>query len=397
MDRKKLLLGVFSAGEVLFTDRGVRDILEIGADYLVSVSADPGMLALCEKYRLPVLVSGRTPFWWGGDGGNAGGYHAVMTPAMTEAIAGEHPDSPVIAGDYLADEPNSRDFAGINAVMAAYRRLYPGKIPFINLYPGYGALAETTPDQRVCQLGNSTYREYIAQYLREVDADYLCLDYYPFTGACMDGYLNDLAVCADACRESGRELWVIFQAGARKKDEELLFSQVRFQGYMALAFGARSLQAACYQPAWWDPQCACVNEKGEKNAMYGYVQRVYRELHGLAEAYRQYRHAGNFRMGLPQDACPGLGKDFAALTACPLPGMSADGPVVAGRFEKENGAALMLVNAGNPADCSAGVTVTLRPAGDAVVWREGRAVRFSACPEGIRLPLSCGEGLFVEL
>ena len=413
LDRSKLLLGLYSVPAKLYTDEAIAQLKGLDPDYIMLVFPEQSIVSLCEKYNINIFISGRgnlvwnsgmaenpaymtsdicPAIWSGGDGDNAGEFHKAMTPAMMADLP-KYLDSPIICGDFLVDEPSSLDFKDINAVYAEYKRLYPDKMPMLNLYPNYASVSQTTGEQRVNQLGNPSYREHIAQYIREVKLDYLSMDYYPFKGGCLNGYIDNLLVCANACRDDHRDLWYIFQAGAWLPEEQISLAQLRWQCYMGLAFGARSLHAACYYHFWWHPACGCVDSEGNKNPMYDWVKDTFAEMRRINDAYMPYRYTQACLAGDASLAIPLLQKDLSSLPACEV---TADAPVVVGKLEKaDGGKALVLVNSQDPWDESACAHVSI-PVSHATLWRNGYAEEVSG-DGSITLRLSGCEGVLVEL
>ncbi len=401
MDRARFLVGAFSITPALYADEKIREVIGFGADFIVSANADPGLLALCERYGLELLASGRVPFWWGGDGENAGQYAASHKPEDLAGILAEKPASPCIVGDYIVDEPNSRDFRAINAYLAAYRQACPGKLAYVNLYPNYASIPKNTDAECISQLGNASYLEHIQQYVREVDTDYICFDYYPFTGRVYRTYLENLDIVARACRESGRDMWVITQAGAWKAEEQIAEFQVRWQAYLCMAYGARSVTHACYCPAWWEPTTSCVDKEGNRNPMYGWAKRVNEELHALGDVYMRYRSIGVYTTGestdeetqLQLEAQNGRNGSFRGFADVSI---SADGGLTIGCFKGENGRAVMLVNCRDPrhAAASTEATLSVKPGTKFTVYRHGLP-QTAAADGKLRLALASGEGLFV--
>ena len=404
MEKKRFWIGAFGIEPTLFTEQGVRALAEFGADRLVSVTPDETLCRLCETFGLEVIASGRFAGWWGGDGDNAGTYAASRAGCVADGMAALL-DSPCIVGDYLVDEPNARDFAAINEVMAEYRKALPGRIPFVNLYPNYASVAQNTGEETVNQLGNPSYAEHAAQYLREIDCGYFCFDFYPFQSRdVFRRYLENLELAAAACRTSGRELWVIIQTGAWKPDQQITEAQLRWQAYLCLAYGARAVIHACYCRAWWDETTCCVNGRGEPNPMYGMAAAVNAELHALADAYLAYTPVAVRAAGDPA----GCSETMRAMLArqngmCPAPAgeaetdVQADGGVIVGYLAGPEGRrAAVIVNCADPWRGDASVRVSLR-ASRATLWRAGQPGERTGENGRIAFSLASGEGVLVEL
>ena len=146
----------------------MKDASDMGIDFLVQTGAEKKFLDLCEKYGIGVLATKILPRWWGSDGSNAGGYEKTMSNEVMLKAKSTYPDSSALWGDYLVDEPSSKDFDGITRVVKEYEKIFPGQFPYINLYPNYASVAQNTKEQAISQLGNATYAEHIDEYLIQV-------------------------------------------------------------------------------------------------------------------------------------------------------------------------------------------------------------------------------------
>jgi len=355
--RGRYPVGMFYVDKELWTDDGIKQVAGTGADFLVSVESAEPLISLCEKYGLAIISKSTiAPLWWGGNGDNAGGYANKVPLSGFGDIGKSYPSSPVVWGDYLVDEPNSSDFNHINKIINRYRELFPGKIPFINLYPSYGSIPKNTEAEIVAQLGNTTYAEHIDQYVREVDLPYICFDFYPFSGMnVLEKYLGNLDIVAKACRKSSKEMWVIIQTGAWKAEDMLSAYQLDWQVYLCLAYGADVIIHASYSKGWWEETTSCVNLKGEKNLTYDYVKKINSVLHSpLGTAILGYDHirTGIFGDIASSDKRLGLNaleqSENEAADGLPEINVISDKAVVAGFFRRANSFAVMVVNSHNP-------------------------------------------------
>lgn len=402
-------IGAYYLSEKLWTPDGVRQFAETGSDFLVSVRPNQALTDLCKQHGIGIFSIGSFSMWWGGDGGNAGGYEAFFPLQTLDHAAGTLPSNPPVWGDYLVDEPNARDFAHIDRVVRRYRALFPDRIPFINLYPNYASIAGTPGEQVVSQLGTVSYAEHIERYLREIDLPYLCFDFYPFTGEAggpFDRYLENLDIAADACRRSSRALWVIIQAGAWKPEEAISTFQLRWQVGLCLAYGARSLMHASYSKGWWDDSTACVNADGAKNPMYNDVATVNREVHAVGSDYLNYRSTGVSVCGDLSRAHPRIRVQLERQALRPneqnldpIAKISSDAAILTGTFRSTQGRfALLLVNTQDPWNAAASADVRLQPAVGFVILHQREHKEVLPVPaEGLTLHLASGDWAFVEL
>jgi len=405
--KEKYPVGLFYFNKELWTDEGVRQAAETGADFIMAVESFEPFVSLCEKYNLGIIsISNTTPMWWGGDGDNAGGYAEQFPLERLDEIAKVYPKSPAIWGDCPVDEPNSKDFAHIDKVVRRYREVLPGKLPFINLYPNYASIPKNTAEETVSQLGNASYQEHIDQYVREIDLPYICFDYYPFTGV-FATYLENLDIVARACRKSNKEMWVIIQTGAWKADDILDAYQLDWQVYLCLAYGTKAIIHASYSKGWWDETTSCVNLKGEKNPTYDYAKSINSVLHSpLGTEFLKYNYVytGVYGDISSSDECikPQLEKQNKGEKPSNLPDIKieSDKAVVVGYFKKADSYAVMVVNSHNPFDCMVTANVKLETAGKKQInIRGGKKTSDSVKSSGeisvAELIIESGQGVFV--
>ena len=163
--------------------------------------------------------------------------------------------------------------------------LFPNQFAFINLYPNYASVSQNTDVQTKNQLGTPTYEEHIRRYCEYVPADYISYDFYYKTIGVAKDYAN-LVVVSDACRRTGRGMWVTVQVNSSDPKVWIKENELRFQAYSALAFGAENLTWACYTAGWWKNQV--VDENGKKTQQYDKLKKVNAELHSIGKDYMKY-------------------------------------------------------------------------------------------------------------
>ena len=401
-------VGLLYVDKSLWTDEGIAQVVDAGADFITSVESHEPLISLCEKNKLGIIsTSNITPMWWGGDGGNAGMYAKEFPLSRLDETKQDYTRSPALWGDFIADEPNSMDFIHINELVKRYKELYRGKLPFINLYPNYGSAPKNTAGEVILQLGNTTYAEYIDRYVREVDLPYISFDFYPFAGPDAAGkYLDNLDTVALACKKSKKEMWVITQAGAWKPDEAPCSYQIGWQVYLCLAFGATAIMHACYSKGWWDEATSCVNLRGEKNSTYCYVKKINSVMHSrlgteiLAHEYlctRVYGDTSSADERIKQQLIRLESRDIPAelpdIKICP------DKAVVAGFFKRPGSFALMLVNPHDPFNGSVSAVVKLEVVSGKILSIIGgdNTAEQTCTPasSSVIITLSGGQGAFV--
>lgn len=360
MDKNKLNIGAYILQPYARTERHIREIKECGVDFIVCMGNDRPALDLFAKYGLGAIVSGIVPGWWGGDGANAGLLAEKNPPELYIRAAEGFTDHPAIWGIDVGDEPSALDFPYYGKVTALTERLFPNQFAYLNLYPNYASVAENSAQQTVNQLGTATYEEHIRQYCENVGLGYLCYDFYMYSLTAdrqstvgVNRAYENLRAASDACRATGRELWIVLQVNSNRPEEWINEDQLRFQAYSALAFGARVITWACYTGGWWHNQV--LDEKGEKTEQYEKLKTVNAELGRMGPAYMRYRNVSTHFIGFGGNFAP------AGVNARPVPALNTgvffglrtaeDTPLLAGQMIARDGSgkqAIFLCNASDP-------------------------------------------------
>ncbi len=310
MNRNRLNIGAYTLRPTARTERHVREIAECGIDFMVCVPPDRAMLDLFQKYGVGAVVNGVLPGWWGGDGKKAGTLHQANPIEKYLEAAKNFQDHPAIWGIDIGDEPSALDFPYYGKVFQTVKENFPNQFPYLNLYPNYASVSENNAVQTVNQLGTPTYAEHIEKYCENLPSDYLCYDYYLYTAGVQKHYEN-LRIVADACRRTGRSMWIVLQVNSRDPEKWISENQLRFQANSALAFGAENIIWACYSRAWWVNQV--LDDDGNKTQQYDKLKKVNAEIHAIGDEYMRYRNVGTYFLDFPEKA-----PDLEKLTQTPI-------------------------------------------------------------------------------
>lgn len=309
MDRSRLNIGVYHLRPYARTEQHVRDLRECGVDFVICMDDDRPTLDLFEKYHVGAIVTGILPGWWGGDGDNAGKLADTNPMEKYEKAAASFADHPAVWGIDCGDEPSALDFPYYGKVMRRVDELFPKQFGYLNLYPNYASVAVNTGAETINQLGTPTYAEHIDEYIKNVGTDYICYDFYMYSASVAGAYEN-LEIVADACRKTGRSMWIVLQVNSNRPEEWISENQLRIQAYSAMAFGAENIIWACYTAGWWHNQV--LDENGEKTEQYDKLKKVNRELAELGKVYMNYERTATHFIGDP--AFP----DYARLLQKPV-------------------------------------------------------------------------------
>jgi len=298
MDRSRLNIGAYILQPYARTEKHIRDLSLCGVDFVVCMGNGMPALDLFEKYGVGAIVSGVVPGWWGGDGDNAGTL-AEKNPIEKYLAAAEgFEDHPAVWGIDIGDEPSALDFPHYGKVFASVDKAFPNQFPYLNLYPNYASVAKNDAEQTVNQLGTATYAEHIEEYCKNVPADYICYDFYLYSINVEKAYDN-LCVVADACRRTGRDMWIVLQVNSSDPNVWMSENMLRFQAYTAMAFGAQNIIWACYTAGWWHNQV--IDKEGKKTEQYNKLKKVNKEIATLAVPYMNYRCTATHFIGFDNE------------------------------------------------------------------------------------------------
>lgn len=308
MDRSRINIGTYYLREYARSEQHVRDLRDCGIDFVISMdSSDRDVLDLFEKYGVGCVVNDVLPGWWGGNGEQSGTLCTVHPMEQYVKGAAAFRDHPAIWGVDIGDEPSALDFPYYGRVFEKVNSLFPNQFVYLNLYPNYASVAMNTASETTCQLGTATYQEHIDAYCRSVPSDYISYDFYLYNCNLPKMYDN-LRIVADACRETGRSMWIILQVNSYRPEVWISENELRFQAYTALAFGAENVTWACYTAGWWSNQV--LDDKGEKTEQYEKLKAVNAELHELSAHYMKYRRTATHLVGFDgTDWLRGVGQD----------------------------------------------------------------------------------------
>ena len=294
MDRKKINIGTYYLAPYASTEEHVKDLAECGIDMIVNMRNDKAALDLFSKYGVGAMVTGILPGWFGGNGSNAGTMSVANPMEKYEQASIGFTDHPAIWGIDTGDEPSALDFPYYGQIFDRVREGFPGKIPYLNIYPSYGVKGSNTPLEIDEQLGVEDYPAYIRSFCENVVSDYICFDYYLYS-ADLSGLYESLCVVSKACQKYERQMWIVLQVNSHQEDTWISTDQLRFQAYSAMAFGAEVIIWACYCAGWWYNHV--LDKQGNKTPQYEKLKTVNAEVHALSDEYMKYTHAETYFVG----------------------------------------------------------------------------------------------------
>ena len=250
-------------------------------------------------------------------------------------------NDPTVLGYFLEDEPGTGDFPGLAKAVAAIKRLAPGKIAYINLFPDYATLG--APD--LSQLGADSYEQYLEQYVSEVHPQFISYDNYrieysqdlqkPEIAA---SYFQNLLQVRQIAMKHALPFWNIVSSNQiRRGASPPSPANLLLQAYTTLAAGAKGITWYTYYSGSY--AYSPIDGAGHKSATWSYLKMVNDQVRTLTPVMADLTSTGVY-----------FTSAFAGQSLPALPGqlvkkVDSQTPVMVGEFRAANGDAYaMIVN-----------------------------------------------------
>jgi len=189
------------------------------------------LMTLCAAHGIGVLVVDHQRFT---------GRQSVDCALLDEATA-LYSGHPGFAGYYLWDEPKPENFPDVRRMQDHVATVDPAHLPYTVLLPSYGPYAWEENS------GNPSFPEYVRQFIHTVDPPVLAFDYYPFSSrGFKQRYWSDLGIMRREALRFDKPLWIYIQSCGWGGMLAPSPAQLRFQAWMAVAYGARGIQYFVY-------------------------------------------------------------------------------------------------------------------------------------------------------
>lgn len=197
-------------------------------------------------------------------------------------------DHPVFYGMSLMDEPSHCNFQALSEVTKAIKMIDENIYVHTVLFPYLeGVTIEQFTGKSFGNVTIDSYKTYIGDYLDMSEADYVGYDNYPFMadGLLSSFYLNLQTAVAEADKRDA-DVVLSVQSSCWDTMRKVEEDDLRFQGYSAMALGAKNL---VYYTYYMFPNQALANyrqaikDNDGTNIIYDEVQRVNGELQELAK------------------------------------------------------------------------------------------------------------------
>lgn len=325
-----------------------------------------------------------------------------------------------IWGIDFRDEPSSAAFPELAEGVKELYAEDENRFPLINLFPMYASSEQLGEeplfpgnDSKIDGLNadSSKYRQHVNNYISTIDSNIISVDVYPLNIDIATGrlttyeyWLRNLDILAEACRATGRDLWVITQAAGNSKEEDGgkrhcdTAEDQRWQDYVSLAFGAKAIVYGCYYHGWWDQSSHMIDNAGHRTLTYYAVKKVNKELSVFADEYGRYENHGAVLFNGSNPNAAGAKLPLVKIDKQYQPNVLTAAPVLCGCFtEKEgDGSAYVFANMYEPqTGKEAKFTATFPGAESLTLYRMGEVTEIKG--DTLRLTLENREGVFVTV
>lgn len=353
VDRSKFLIGTYYLMPYAQTEEHIKQLVEANIDFIVAEPRNERLLDMLHKYGIGIFPKGIIPEE------QTHLIEDIPTVEMYEKCAAEYVDHPAIWGPFVTDEPSSVQFPLYGKLIEKLKELFPGQTPHFNLFGNCYLDWATTDFDAVKRTGVDNYKALIDRYDEHIGLDYISFDQYVYDMT-VTPLLESFYIISNKCRATGRDLWFTGQCNNQDIKHIVTENMLRYQGYVALAFGCKSLTWGCWTKGWWEMNV--IDEYGNTTEQFEKLCKVNKELKETAKVYMEYESKSTHLLGF--DGTPyasyindkngsifelksenniDLG-DFKSVTI-------ENGCAVVGYFEKNNGkCALMVADHSDPRD-----------------------------------------------
>ena len=301
----------------------------------------------CEKLGLKAIIAPRKDFApWRDKWVNVP--DDVVDDSVKRMIE-EAGKSNAIIGYFITDEPGTSKFAALSKAVAAVKKYAPGKLAYINLFPGYATIG--APDQS--QLEADSYTDYLERFIKVVEPQMLSYDDYMvhYSDDFQDErraaiYFTDLLEVRRVALEHGLPFWnTVCSNQIRPFTTIPSPANLMLQAYTTLAAGGRGLAWYTYYERGYD--YAPIDKSGRRTDTWQYLRVVNGQLKVLGPIMNPLRSTGVFFTG----PAPGKGLPLlpgrlveSATSRSSVRGLGDDKPpMMVGEFDSGGGSDYVMV------------------------------------------------------
>lgn len=236
----------------------------------------------CKKVGLNAILNYND---WKAEQCEGEGYNGE-TPFSKYDIYGDYKD--IITGVHICDEPDNKKMNEIanTTLIEDFKKTYPNANYIVNLSD------ITWPKGRGYMSYSELLNHYSAAVMSQFDVPYISVDCYPFWSGKDERILENYYRIAEIAKERNAKTTMILQSSTGNEFKDTLSEgDMRWQAYLAIAFGADSLQYYCYSfpKSYSGKYNYCIlNEDGTPSVLYDYVKEINAEVQKFASVVLAY-------------------------------------------------------------------------------------------------------------
>ncbi len=308
--------------------------------------------------------------------------------ARVKTLVGNTGGSDAVLGYFITDEPGDSSFPALAKAVEAVKKYAPGKLAYINVFPGYATIG--APDES--QLETSSFSEYLERFADEVKPQILSYDNYMVQYSTdmtnMDAaarYYNDLMEVRRVAQAHNLPFWNIVSSNQIRPHRPVPSpANLAFQAYTTLAAGGRGVTWYTYYGRGY--AAAPIDDTDNKTMTWHYLQTVNHQVKTLGPTMNHLESTGVFFTSPPQV------KGLPELPGRVVTEIQCDVPMMLGEFKEQAGAPVE-----DSADYCMVVNLSLERSACFTLKAEGKPIDGSlVSPEnGALLPLGKEEGTWL--
>ena len=328
------------------------------------------------------------------------------TPFSKYDLYGEYKD--IITGVHIVDEPNKEtmDEISVKTLVDDFKKVYPNASYVVNLSD------ITWPNGRGYTTYNDLLNHYSTAVMSQFDVPYISVDCYPFWNRKDEYIIENYYKLATIAKEHNAITTMILQSSAGNEFKDSLSEgDMRWQVYLAIAFGADNLQYYCYSlPKGIAYNYCILNEDNTPSVLYDYVKEINAEVQSFSDVVLAYNWDDSLSVvGSEEETFrvyyikynENTYDDKTFKDAKHYVSASGTHDLVVSRFTSEKyGEAYMFLNFAEESEIPNKVTATFKDCGAVAIYG-GKG--FTGTPKiveigedgNISLELKYGEGVFV--
>lgn len=303
-------------------------------------------------------------------------------------------------GTLIADEPGVKMFNNYTTARKLFRKYYSKKAFYINLFPTYASM-EQLENGTIggTNTMNLTYEQYLDNYLKTVQPQFLSYDYYGQNNAfpnVASGYFEQLYISSIYANKYKIPFWPFIQAcqfgGKSRVPTEI---DIYWQVNVSLAYGAKGIQYFCYfQPTEMSSQGyegSYIDKNGQKTVIYDYCQNINKQIGRMDEVLMNSTLLNQMVYGSSSPAP--INQDNIVTSFREVSKITTNNDLLVGCFDYEGKTVLYAVNNSLTNNCSANISFNKNVEASLYYMFEDKY--FSG--KDLTINLTSGQGVLIEL